>query len=160
MTSREPKARPGEEIWETTTDGVVWVNLTDERGRERQTSVGGKAGSRLRIMTVDREICQDRAVYGDPFTNGMLRRIDDVTANVPDALSTDQLLLGFSKSGRAFHSFVAGLNEMNTRRMRSMADSVDATVAQISHLDEVIKMKYRQEGDTPSYRAYMDRPAS
>lgn len=157
-TTRNLKAREGEEIWETTTEGTVWVVTTDDRGREREVSVGGKVGARLRISAVDREINQDRALHGDAFTSGLLRRVDDATQNPPDALNDQELMVGFTKSGRAFQAFVDKLNELNVRRMRGMALDVDATVAQVRHLDEVIRDKYRKDGDTPSYREYKSLP--
>jgi hypothetical protein len=148
------KAREGEEIWETTTDGRVWLTMVDDRGRDVVKSVGGKVGDRIRIKTTDREIMQDNVEDG-PFSNGMLKRVDSQAKpedNSPQALTTDELMVGFTKSGKAFHSWVAALNEMNVRRMRDMAEAVDATASQIAHLDTVIKEKFRVEGDTETYR--------
>jgi hypothetical protein len=154
-TRDDVKARPGEEVWETTTEATSWFRVTDDRGRERSMSVGGKVGARLRITTVDREINQDLAMYGhDAFTSGLLRRVDDTTANSPNTMTDQELTLGFSKAGRAFQAFVDKLTELNVRRMRGMSTDVDATVAQVSYLDQVIKEKFRIEGDTPSYREY------
>lgn len=157
MARETLRARPGEEIWETTTDGRVWVSQTDERGHTRETSVGGKAGSRLRISTIDREICQDRVMGPDPFTNGMLRRVDADQATDPrtasdDVLSTEDLMVGFSKSGNAFRSYVDRLSEFNVRRMHEMAEMVDASQSQVTYLRTVITDRFRQEGDTPTYR--------
>ncbi len=148
--------REGEEIWETTTAGRVWVTLMDDRGRDRTISVGGKVGDRLRIKTIDRESAM-AMVEDSPFVNGMLLRIDG--AAVPEdkseqALRTEELMVGFEHTGQDFVDFVAGLNEFNVRRMREMAEAVDATGSQVNHLDEVIKTKYRVEGDTESYRTF------
>jgi hypothetical protein len=153
--TKDLKAREGEEIWETTTETTSWFRATDDRGRERSVSVGGKVGARLRISTIDREINQDLAMHGgDPFSNGLLRRVDDTSANNADTLTNQQLMVGFSKNGRAFQAFVEKLTELNVRRMRTLANEIDATVAQVAHLDQVIKDKFRIEGDTPSYREY------
>ncbi len=154
-TREDVKAREGEEVWETTTEATSWFKVTDDRGRERSVSVGGKVGARLRITTIDREINQDLAMYGnDAFSNGLLRRVDDTTTNSVDALTDRELSIGFSKNGRAFQAFVDKLNELNVRRMRAMADEIDGSVAQVAYLDKVIREKYRIEGDTPSYREY------
>ncbi len=154
-TREDVKARDGEEIWETTTESTSWFKVTDDRGRERSISVGGKLGARLRISSIDREINQDLVMHGnDPFTNGMLRRLDDTSANSPDTFTDRELAVGFSKNGKAFQAFVDKLNELNVRRMKGMAGSFDATVAQVEYLDRVIKDKFRVEGDTPSYREY------
>ncbi len=154
MPTKTPTARDGEEIWETTTEGRVWVAMVDDRGRDVVKSVGGKVGDKIRIKTTDRQIMQDN-VDDSPFTNGLLKRVDAAATpedNSPQAMTTEELMVGFTKNGKAFHAWVDGLNEMNVRRMRGMAEEVDATASQISHLDAVIKTKYRIEGDTETYR--------
>lgn len=162
MTTRTPRTRPGEEVWETTTNGYVWVRKTDERGRTKLEKVGGKAGSRLRIKTLDREIAMEEAGESNPFVSGLLKRIDADQSEDPDtatehALSTEELMVGFAKSGNAFRAFVDKLNEFNVRRMDSMAEGVDASASQISYLKEVIATKYRKGGDTPTYREMAER---
>lgn len=156
------RAREGEEIWETTTDGTVWVTMTDERGKVQQKSFGGKAGTRMRIKTIDR-LANEDAVYGESiFDNGLLIRIDAEAERDPDkaqnAMSTEELVAGFSKSGAAFRAFVDRLNELNTRRMRSMCEIQDASQSQLAYLDKVIKERYRVEGDTPTYRELKAMP--
>lgn len=162
-TKAPPRSRPGEEIWETTTPGTVWVTVTDNRGKERQVKVGGKIGSRLRITSDDREVAEDRLmeVSASPFRNGMLVRIDagagdmkeEEDADYSQQLSTEELMAGFAKSGNAFHSFVGKLNEVNTRRMLELAPAIDASASQLNHLEEVVREKYRPatEGPQPSY---------
>lgn len=158
-TTHTPRARQGEEIWETTTDGTVWVLTTDDRGKEKAISVGGKPGARLRIKALDREVLQDAILddESDPFTNGLLKRIDadqnqDPQTASEQALSTEQLAEIFTKSGNAFQSAVKKLNELNVRRMREMAAALDASASQMSFLEEHIEANYRQHGDTPTYR--------
>jgi len=143
-TRRAPRAREGEEIWETTTEGLVWVPIVDTRGREKQVKVGGRVGSRLRIATEDRELAEER--LQDPlasaFRNGMLVRVDSRAGDHADAdydqgqeITTEALVKAFAtKNGNAFHAFVDGLNELNTRRMYEMAAAVDASVAQVTYL--------------------------
>lgn len=158
-TQHQPKAREGEEIWETTTPGTVWVMVTDDRGRDKAVSVGGKPGQRLRIKSMDREICQDRILddSGDPFVNGLLKRVDadqnDDEKTVSDqALSTEELMAIFEKTGNAFQVTVRKLNELNVRRLREAAEHLDAKASQLSFLDEHIEANYKGGGDTPTYR--------
>ena len=155
-------AREGEEIWQTTTDGTVWVQTTDGRGGSREVSVGGRTGAVLRIKTLDREIAQEAIfdIDADPFRNGLLKRVDadqneNENTSTDQAYTTEELLKVFSKSGNAFQSFVNKLNEVNVRRMKDIADSVDATQSQVAYLEKVIEEKYRKHGDTRTYREMM-----
>lgn len=156
MTQRV-RAREGEEVWETVTDGKVYLRFTDQRGREQVKGFGGKTGTRIRIPTVDREVNQDAIIGGsDPFTNGMLRRIDadqnaDERTASDQVYSTEELMAFFAKSGNAFQSQVRRLNERNVRRMREMAEHVDASASQIAFLDRYIIDNYRVQGSMPSY---------
>lgn len=165
-TGHQPKAREGEEIWETTTAGTVWVRTTDDRGKEKDISVGGKPGARLRIKSYDREVCQDAILTdgADPFTNGLLKRVDADQQDDPmtasdQVLTTDELMGVFKKSGNAFQSAVRKLNELNVRRLQEMAEALDATASQMSFLNEHIEENYRQHGDTPTYRELKGDPA-
>lgn len=158
-TTHTPRAREGEEIWETTTPGTVWVTVTDDRGKEKDISVGGQPGQRLRIKSLDREIVQDRILddASDPFTNGLLKRVDadqnlDEATASDQALTTEDLEAIFLKTGNAFQAAVRKLNELNVRRLREVAEALDAKASQISFLDEHIEANYRQGGDTPTYR--------
>jgi len=158
-TAHTPRARDGEEIWESTTAGTVWVLTTDDRGKEKSVGVGGAPGQRLRIKSLDREICQD-AILGDdsdPFTNGLLKRIDADQQQDPQTASeqvidTEQLMDYFKSSGNAFQGKVRKLNELNFRRLHEMAEAADASASQIAFLREHLVTKFRQEGDTPTYR--------
>lgn len=152
-------------MWETTTTGVVWVPVVDERGRERDVRTGGKEGARLRLSITDREIAQERMMdpASDPFTNGLLRRVDADQNAVPDtvtdqALSTTELLVVFSKSGAAFQSAVRKLNEINVRRMRDVAETVDASTSQVTFLDAQIEERFRKHGSMPSYDELQTAP--
>jgi hypothetical protein len=157
---RAPRAREGEEIWETTTEGLVWVPIVDTRGREKEVKVGGRVGSRLRIATEDRELAEERLT--DPkssaFRNGMLVRIDTRKGDHADPdfdqgqeIATSELVAAFAKNGNAFQGYVNKLNELNQRRMLEMGEAVDASVAQMSYLREVVD-QYRPvtEGVQPS----------
>lgn len=158
-TTHTPKARDGEEIWETTTPGRVWVMTTDDRGKDKPISVGPKTGSRLRIKSTDREIVQDSILNdgSDPFTNGLLKRVDadqneDPMTASDQALSTEELTAIFESTGNAFQSKVKKLNELNARRLREVAEAVDAKASQIAFLDEHIEANFKQQGDTPTWR--------
>lgn len=158
-TTHAPKAREGEEIWETTTPGTVWFTSTDDRGKEKSVSVGGAVGQRMRIKSLDREICQDRILEdaSDPFTNGLLKRIDkdqneEEQTTTDQAYTTEELMAVFSSTGNAFQAKVRKLNELNVRRLREVADAMDAKASQIAFLDEHIETTYRGGGDTPTYR--------
>ncbi len=155
---RRPRAREGEEIWETTTSGIVYYTTTDSRGHERVRSAGGQTGTRFRITTVDRELNQDAIVNDadDPFHNGWLRRADvdqnlDERTATDQALTTEELMAVFAKSGNAFQSAVRKLNERNVRRLREMVELVDASQSQQSFLSSHIEENYRQQGSMPSY---------
>lgn len=159
MARRTTLVRDGEEVWETTTDGRVWVATTDIRGKVKLVSAGGKTGTRLRISSADREANQDRVIedLDDPFTNGMLRRVDadqnaDESTASDQALTTDDLMKLFAKSGMAFQSAVKKLNERNIRRMREMCEAVDASTSQVAFLDAYVAENFRKEGSMPSYK--------
>lgn len=158
-TTHTPRARDGEEIWETTTPGKVWVTVTDDRGKEKSVRVGGAPGQRLRIKSLDREVNQD-AILGDdsdPFTNGLLKRVDadqqqDPMTASDQVLDTEQLMELFKKSGNAFQAAVKKLNELNFRRLHEMAEAADASASQIAFLREHLTATFRLEGDTPTWR--------
>ena len=164
VTNARPR-RAGEEIWETTISGRVWVETTNEKGAPRMVSVGGREGARLRITTEDREIAQERIINRDldPFVNGSLVRVDadqqnDERTKSVDALSTEQLIQVFSKTGKAFQTKVDGLGELTVRRMMDIAEQVDATNSQINYLRKSIEERWPIGGDTPTYREMQAAP--
>jgi len=157
-TKKPPRAREGEEIWETTTAGTIYIQQTDAKGRVKRNRIGGREGTRLRISKTDREIHQDQCGPDNCFTNGLLIRVDaraeeeQEETGSPHQLSTEELMAGFARHGAAFTAFVDALAELNVRRMAAIADSVEATVAQVSYLNKVIVERFRVHGDTPTYR--------
>jgi hypothetical protein len=66
-------------------------------------------------------------------------------------IATSELVAAFAKNGNAFQGYVNKLNELNQRRMLEMGEAVDASVAQMSYLREVVD-QYRPvtEGVQPS----------
>ncbi len=167
IEQHRPRSRTGEEIWETTTGGRVWVEVTNEKGQPRALSAGGRAGARLRITSEDREIAQERILNPDldPFTNGLLVRIDtdqqgdDRTKSV-NALNTEQLVEVFAKTGKKFHDAVDSFNELTVRRLLAIAKDVDATNSQITYLEKAVEERWPIGGDTPTYREMMTSPQS
>lgn len=156
-TKRAPQTREGEEVWETTTPGTVWVPVVDTRGREKEVKVGGKVGARLRLQTEDRILAEERLLNPEnsPFRNGLLVRIDarrgdhaDPDLDQGQEISTEELMAAFAKSGNAFHAFVDKLNEINVRRMHEMSEAVDASVAQATYLAQRVAA-YRPQGEGP-----------
>ena len=158
-----PAANPqnlldGEELWESVVPGAVWVTVTNKRDEQESRSVG--QGQVLRITTRDREICQDaiRDPKHDPFTNGMLRRVDadqneDPRTESIDAMGMDELIAVFAKTGPQFERKISSLGEIPIRRLRGIAEDVDATHSQIQFLDQIIAERYSSGGNVqPSYR--------
>lgn len=157
-TDKRPRAREGEEIWATTTAGTIYYVTTDSRGHEKQRKVGGKEGSRMRITTVDRELNQDAIdkTESDPWSNGLLKRLDQdqndhEATQSTQAFETEELMAFFAKTGNAFQSQVRRLDERNVRRMRGMAEDVDASASQIQFLTDHIEEHYKIQGSMPSY---------
>lgn len=159
-TNTELPVRAGDELWEITVPGRVWVNTVNARGVSKAISVGGREGARLRIATLDREITQEGVVNpeDDPFLNGMLRRLDadqnaDETTKTEHALSTEDLLLVFSQSQAKFRKTVDGMSEINVRRMHDIARDVDASLSQIEYLKEAVNTRWPiSSGETPVYK--------
>jgi hypothetical protein len=148
-------AKDGEEVWTITTAARVWLQKTayTRTGHPivQDFSIGPrKAGTQFKILTSDREMNQERTGQDglDPFRNGLLVRVDadqqldDSTAS-EDALSVDDLLVMFGKSGNAFVSAVKKLGDVPLRRAREMADAVDASASQVRALDEAIQVRFR-----------------
>ena len=138
------------ETWAITTEGRVWLQVTSftRHGQpiDKDVSLGPrKVGQKLTISAADRERNQENASDPafDPFVNGLLVRLDvdqnTVQATVSsDALSTAALLAIYELRGDAFRQALVGLGQVPIRRLREMADSVDATASQIGALEDVI----------------------
>lgn len=149
------------ETWEITTPGRVWLQTTTFSRHNtpiiKDVSLGpNKVGQKVKITAADREMNQERVaqVKDDPFRNGLLVRVDadqnlDPDTHSTDALTAQQLMDIFGKHGQPFRSAVEGLSEVPIRRLREMADAVDATVKQVSFLDELIEERYRITASQP-----------
>jgi hypothetical protein len=150
--------RPGEEVWETTVEGMTWLQIADGRGGVRDVSIGGTVGQRLRILTEDRVINQEVCINKDqdPFTNGSLVRIDadqneDPLTSSPDALSIPAMEEMFNQTGPDFLASLQPLGELSLRRMKDMAERVDATASQTRMINEIIQERYPLGGAMPIY---------
>lgn len=142
------------ESWEITTAGRVWLTITGHNRfgqmMEKKTSIGpNKAGSKLKISQADRELNQEMVAdeKHDPFRNGLLVRVDadqndDPATASRDAVPMKELLTVFEKHGNAFQSAVNGLGEVPVRRMRELADEVEASAKQRDFLDETIEERF------------------
>jgi len=146
----------GEELWTSNVAGAIWVKVTNKRDEVEGLQI--TAGQRLRITKRDREMNQDRIRDGkrDPFTNGMLKRLDadqnlDARTATPDALSVEEIMVIFSTTGPQFERKVASLSEVPIRRMRELAVDVDATQSQIKYLDDIIAERFAVGGTQPTY---------
>lgn len=138
------------EVWEVTTAGQIWVQTTTftRHGQPllKDVSVGpNKIGAKLKISVADRLMNQEQIqdAHNDPFINGLLVRSDGDQQAVPETVSeaaipTKDLLGIFAKSGMAFQSAARKLPEIPLRRMRELANDVDATAKQVEFLDSLL----------------------
>ena len=149
------------ETWEITTEGRVWLTVTaftrHGQPQDKDVSLGPrKQGQRLKISVSDRERNQENVSDPkfDPFINGLLVRTDgdqnEITATAStDALSTGDLMALYELRGAEFEVAVEELGQVPIRRLREMAEAVDATASQIRILDEVIDIRYRRAASQP-----------
>lgn len=149
------------ETWEITTEGRVWFQTTTHnrfgQPQDKDVSLGPKKmGARIKISQADRERNQEMAQSPqfDAFTNGLLVRVDaDQNANPKtastDALTTSDLLAIYEKRDAAFREAVEALGQVPIRRLREMAEAVDASMSQVAILDEVIEERYRKSSSQP-----------
>ena len=171
-----------DEQWETTTQAVTWIKVTAPNGDLRQVKVGGRKGARFKISFDDRVANQDEIVVAehDPFTNGLLFRLkgtepvyppqqaDDADYSI-DALDKPKTeaeqMMAFAdlrailgKHGNAFRASIARLNEVNLRRLISIAEDLpeheQPTVAQQGALKELMA-GYKPGGQQKSYAEFM-----
>jgi hypothetical protein len=146
--------RLSQEIWELTIPGRITINVHLSGGVVREISRQGE-GQRLRLTTYDRKVAQEmiRERVNDPFTNGMLIRVDLAGAKSPKAHNElDDAALGeiFKLDDDDFTATVDTLSEVNVRRLKAMARKRKAHTAQIETLDETLTAKWPIGADMPS----------
>lgn len=171
-----PKTREGEEIWEMLVPGTVWLKTTvwtrHGQPQDKDLSIGpNQVGRRVRISALDREVNQSVMTSEalDPFRNGMLKRVsehpdeDEVSresAQSSDALTAGELAAIYDLPGDEFSARVSGLGEVPLRRLRELAEALDASLSQVELLDDVIASRYRKGGEAqPSLSRLTDEPA-
>lgn len=163
-------ARPGTddegqiiETWEATTRATTWVQTWDRRSDGyKATRVGGRSGSRrLTISRDDRRYNQDSIPMEnkglDPFTNGTLRLVD--TKNRAEDIdstyhkSDEELREYFElRDPDAFTDAVGGIeSKLVLHRMLALAE-VEATVAQLAVVRELINTRWPIGGSQRTYR--------
>jgi hypothetical protein len=138
------------EVWETTTEGTIWVQVKDTRnpGAWTQRRVGGKGSKRLTITTDEREFNQETLPYEnqhlDPFTNGLLVRVSPKTA-VPTRyeLTDDDLLEKLAdRRDDLFLTYLAQIDsEVIMRRLLALARE-HSTMARHEVIKEIIEGRY------------------
>lgn len=160
---RQIVTRPHEEHWECQVRGRVFVEITNHRGAPQVVSAKG-VGQIIRITAEDRERNQERIVdpQGDPFINGMLRRVDknageDEATTSPNALSEADLESVFQMEQDDFEDYVKSLNEVAIRRLKEKAP-IHASMMQGAFLDELIEERFKIGGTTPSYEEMQRAP--
>lgn len=157
--------RENEEIWELMIDGRVSVEKTNHMGHPSTVSAKGK-GQRIRLSTRDRLLAQERIrdPKNDPFTNGMMVRIDSAAQEEPQsdqALTDEDLVSVFLLADENdFKEVVTSMTEVNVRRLKDLASNAKATLTQVAFIDDLIREKWPIGGDTPTYREMMSLPDS
>lgn len=151
------------EIWESTIEGRIFVEVAGERGRTRQEQCKGK-GSRIRLTREDRELAEERIRNHEhnPFRNGMLvlrnPRADHTSS--ADELTDEDLVDLFQLDLEDFQAAAAELSEVNVRRLLLLAVEHDASHRQLEFIREHIAATYPIGGDTPTYREMQARPST
>lgn len=155
-------SRADEEIWECTIPGRISMSVANQRGGMRTLTVKGK-GQILRITTMDRELAEEvvRDPANDPFRNGALVRVDGRKGSHQpsnDELSDADLTDMFSLEQDDFTNIVPTLSELNIRRLREMAPTVNARHAQVEFLKEYVEEHFAIGGPMPSYTEMQAQP--
>lgn len=147
------------EIWESTLEGRVSVQILNSQNRPQTLSVKG-SGSRLRLTAEERLITEEgiRHPQNNPFRNGRLVQVggpkpEPIEGELP---STDQNLhdadlLGlFDLKDVEFEDAVKALSEVNVRRIKGMVKQADASKSQLDFLDDYIEQTWPIGADTAS----------
>lgn len=149
------------EIWESTIDGRVSVEVINSHNRPQTLSVVGK-GSRLRLTGEERDLIEEqvRKKQHNPFRNGMLvqvggpvagpREEDGELPNTDQALLDSDLGALFTLTGSDFDDAVRALSEVNVRRLKTLIPTYDAAKSQSDFISEHIESEWPLGGDTLS----------
>lgn len=143
------------EIWESTIEGRVAVEVMNSQGRPQTLSIKGK-GSRLRLVGSERTVIEEqvRERQNNPFRNGMLIQVggpvDPEAEPSADELADEDLAGLFELKGGDFAEAVQALSEVNVRRLKAMVKAHDATSSQVEFIDGYIAQQWPIGADTPS----------
>lgn len=144
-------AQVQQEMWESTTGGVVWVQVKDPRipGGWRNQKVGGKGSKRLNITVEEREFNQELIPFEnedhDPFRNGLLVRTHPKdAAKGTNELSDDQLIEILQIGDDAlYNEAVASIKtEVNLRRLTNLAEK-HTNMVRFQALQGLVDDKFR-----------------
>lgn len=143
-----------EEVWESTTGGWVHVHTKDPSNPRNwicKKRAGGPGNPKVRLTVEEREYNQSQVAWGnehlDPFTNGMLRRIEPADGadleELPNQYSDEDLIkLLTVRSEAAFTKTIEGIeSEILLRRLVPLAKK-HATNARYEELQQIVKDKY------------------
>jgi hypothetical protein len=171
-TAVEFNAKTNIETWEITTEGTVWVLVSDPRdpsGYKKQR-VGGRAGGskRLRLSTDDRRYNEEQIVSEmekeNPFRNGLLRLIDQTSQD--DIVKTYHLTNDDLKTileirdEKMFEEAVQGItSELIIRRLAALAEK-EATMAQLNYIKDLIEDRYKVGGTQKAVQEIFDDSTS
>lgn len=161
-------ARRNIETWEITTEGTVWVLVSDPRdpsGYKKQR-VGGRAGGskRLRLSTDDRRYNEEQIVSemqtSNPFRNGLLRLIDQT--NQDDVVKTyhltndDLLTILEIRDEEMFEEAVRDItSELIIRRLAAIGEK-SATMSQLTFIKDLIEDRYKVGGTQKAVQEIFD----
>lgn len=150
------------ETWEVRVPGRITLshtvlNRANNPVPERLTLGPNAVGRTFRISPEDRRDNQDRVARPsqDPFTNGMLLRVDesqqkDPQTASPNAVSTEELLDLLDLAEDEFAARLGQLNEIAVRQLLDMAESAGASYARVKALEVYVQDHYRPGGPQKS----------
>jgi hypothetical protein len=140
----------GQETWEATTDGTVWVQVKDPRvpGGWRVQKVGGKSRKKLNISVEEREFNQELVpeenAQHDPFQNGLLVRTHPkAVERGPNELDDDALISVLAIDDDAiFEEAVASItSEVVLRRLAALGER-HTNYHRLTILQGIIEARY------------------
>lgn len=137
------------EIWKTTTDGVVWLNVKDPRnpGGWRQQKVGGKGSKRITLSAEEREFNQELIPFEnahlDPFQNGLLVRMN-AEERGENEYTDEQLkeMLAVEDEPLFTEQVEAITSEVVLRRLLALAEKI-APLPRLEFVRGVVDARYR-----------------
>lgn len=143
--------KQAQEIWESTTGGTIFLHVQDPRNPRGwvMKKVGGKGSQRITLTVEEREFNQDQVAYEnkehDPFTNGLLYRIQPKSAERSQYEVSDEELVTLLAAGED-EDFEADVRKISSevilRRMLFLAER-NATMWRHNLLRDVIDERFK-----------------